>query len=366
MAEETTTEVWRPDAEPWEALQQALLRAYGHLAYEDVEAAVKALSEMGWRLSPFPSSLGERIDELEAENNRLRIRTAPLEKYAEVKDRCAELEAENKRLRDASVPVPESTEDEPWLLLRDELVGELCGCDLEDAAGVTVEGEYARQIVDAALDRLPAGYLPGLPFSPVLEEPEGEEGRTPRRLTAVEEAIWGRYHGKHRDAGLLNKVNYLTRRVDALESAAPVPVEEPKRKRIMGRLGAYAEIEEADPAPAPEIKVGQLRIARSDGEEIKILSQVAAAPGNPRDEEWLIESLENGGVRPIRRWALEDNYEPLPDLAPSLNPEGLALSPDDRARLELIRDHDGNDLSDNDRALLTRLATPSEEQANER
>lgn len=43
----------------------------------------------------------------------------------------------------------------------------------------------------------------------------------------------------------------------------------------------------------------------------------------------------------------------------------VELTEEDQARLELIRDHDGNDLSDNDKELLTRLSQPSTDSQGE-
>lgn len=239
------TRAWRPDAEPWEALREADNRAGGRLPFqESAERMAEALSEMGWTLAPDRVTGDESDDWRDGYNKGYEHGWAQC-----ASEREAELEAENKRM-ETDLRIAER-QWEVWRRRYEEARAELDRSNGESS-------ETLRKAIEEI------GRLRELDKTPVPEEPEGETGRIGRRLTAVEEAIWGRYHGKHRDVGLLNTVNYLARRVDALESPAPVPVEEPDPPSASALLGQSLNKERANlaaqivtdvnaaPRPSPE------------------------------------------------------------------------------------------------------------------
>lgn len=94
-------ETWRPDAEPWEALDEAVDRAviFPTLGMADCKSTVAALTKMGWELAPKLDHqcvrAEQRIEWLESELSAAKDRVAEL--HSEV----AEQRAENERLREA-------------------------------------------------------------------------------------------------------------------------------------------------------------------------------------------------------------------------------------------------------------------------
>lgn len=403
--------IWNPDAEPREALKEALLRGYGHLAYEDVEKITETLSGMDWHLIPggqLRRLLGDsaRVRELEGESKLLRETLIRAQRAIEANssltaDDWDELTAAIEDAdRPASVPVPESEEPAPGE------VGSFAYFVQQVEARSTPEQLAA---LDEARDhyRREAARLNGEEGPEAPPVPEEPELKTPEEIAAGAMNRLCAYDGRDAPGDYMSTMHrvraFMARFVELAanrlattvsenpDSPAPVPVEEPEGRSPKDvedalRYAKSAMVAAVPPSPAPEsydkhagspdspqdrhnsapeIKVGQIWEG-ADHHRITILHRA------PRSEDgWYIFHGTSQLSGSAAEWALRQDYKLVRDVppAPSLNPEGLAKLDAEIERL--AGGHRGRALLDEEKLMAYRQArewlvsTPSEEQGDE-
>lgn len=387
------SEVWRPDAEPWEALAEADRRSgtAGEYPMLDIwRDQAEALSGMGWALAP------ESDDELRAEVERLRAHVRRLEgqqeaAYWERVDDRREIE----RLRGALATAAEDL---------GKAVNQFAGLGYERNAAQF--SAHERRALAAAAS---VGDDTG---------PEGEQAEHLRRAVALAERYGeaiARISAHLAEAEPSGPVNRVRLEIAALESPAPVPVPEepegefrqriedeirqwrrlPKRperdsaiaayRHVLSMLPAPVPVEEPDDevewsldvlgierdgTPAPEIKVGQVRRARIATDRSRDFNFTVCDPFDLAvAEDVLVTSEDETWRMDIERvLSAEVVSEPDPP-APSLNPEGLAWLDGEIERL--AGSHRGRALLDEEKLMAYRQArerlvsAPSEEAEND-
>lgn len=329
---EDVVEVWNPDAEPWEALQEAHHRKVNDGEYllrqperQVAQDLAKTVSEMGWRLAP-ETHIKEALDEIKRRREGRDYHYLHHQEQCEhgstlmrldrAEERVRELEAEVERLREClSADRARVREQRIEIERLRERVSEGDGregwreCVKSELMAIRAQVRMADSEDAANAYRHDAKRLERILEYQGSPVPEGD-GSDPYKCPGC---------GWKFDAPLpgldevclaeMREVAAAINRALAHLAPAPVPVEEPEREP------AKAE----SPSPAPEIKVGQVWRSRDSGAvaEVTDVQPGQVEFGFPDDPEhsWRVSSEAR----------FRSDFDPvLPPPAPSLNPEGLA------------------------------------------